>query len=566
MYPQGERLKGLSDMFMRTGYVQEEANHAGVCVEEIPLSARSEVKEGYETFKCFNERRSCGNDLLEKCFNKGDDVLYGTLSHSHLLLILRAWLYGAKWEIPHKEGCPRYCGTDGCLDLAAVADWENASEMTKSIKEGLRMEVLSYKLDLEEPTGASTISQALNKGQELALRTTELTALSVLTGEVIAQQTCRSQELAYESVREAVRHQLDVIVDEPEFIEMFEFVISMGAGRNSFLTELLDFGSRFVDAKHRQLRLQAFTDVNKMCVECPRVKVAVLKRAYRKKPSYGFCPTPEAKWSKYDVKALSGLEELLHYFHVDLKNAVALNRGEQAQAVFFANVDCAAADAFLQSDAKDVKSKLIDATVKYYTQLSVDEKGDPLNLPASRSWVDFDVAAHLLENTAVAATGDKQLKVKVLGFDENRGKLLCRQTEVGIDEKQPLARIELPWRGWLMQDTAKEQGMKQADMAAAVAVLRTLAATYPVQDERINIWFDPNKHSKSVEATMKVNEGGCLLAPCIPKTSKVSESTEHPHRIAIDVIRKTKPYQLRPAVAAAAVSTVEVVSDVEEGG
>ena len=420
VYPQGERLKGLNELFMRTGYVQEEADHAGVCVEEIPISARAEVKEGYETFKSFNERRSRGNDLLEKCFLQSDDVLYGTLSHSHLLLILRAWLNGAKWDIPAKDGCPHYCGKDGRLDLTAVADWENASEMLKSIKEGLRMEVLSYKLDVEEPTGASTISQALNKGQEFALRTTELTALAVLTGEVIAQQSGRFQELAYETVREAVRHQLDVIVDEPEFIEMFEFVVNMGGGNNTFLPEILDFGSRFVDAKHRQLRLQAFTEVNKMCVECPRSKVAVLKRAYRKKPSYGYCPTPEAKWSKLEVKELQILEDVLQYFHVDLKTAVAADRGEQAQAVFFANVDCAAADAFFLSETKDVKTNLTEATLKYYTQLSTNAKGDQVQLPGARTWVNFVTAARAATNTAVAVAEETQLKVKVLNFDEKK--------------------------------------------------------------------------------------------------------------------------------------------------
>ena len=38
-------------------------------------------------------------------------------------------------------------------------------------------------MDAEEPTAASVISQALNKGNKLALRTTELTAVAVLKGD-----------------------------------------------------------------------------------------------------------------------------------------------------------------------------------------------------------------------------------------------------------------------------------------------------------------------------------------------------------------------------------------------
>jgi hypothetical protein len=100
VFPQGDRRKGLSQICMNAGFVQEEADHAGVCVEDIPLSAKAEVKEKSETFQAFNMRRSCGYVTLEKCFRESDSVLYGTLSHSHLLLVLRAWANGAKWDIP----------------------------------------------------------------------------------------------------------------------------------------------------------------------------------------------------------------------------------------------------------------------------------------------------------------------------------------------------------------------------------------------------------------------------------------------------------------------------------
>ena len=47
------------------------------------------------------------------------------------------------------------------------------------------------------------------------------------------------------------------MVDEPEFIELFDFVISLGANRNSFLQGLFEFAERFVDRKKRELRLSA---------------------------------------------------------------------------------------------------------------------------------------------------------------------------------------------------------------------------------------------------------------------------------------------------------------------
>ena len=78
--------------------------------------------------------------------------------------------------------------------------------------------------------------------------------------------------------------ELDMYVDLPGFIDLFDFVVNMGATKSIFIPQLLEFGSKFVDAKVRQLGLQAFAEVNKLDLQYPRVKIAVLMRAYRKQP------------------------------------------------------------------------------------------------------------------------------------------------------------------------------------------------------------------------------------------------------------------------------------------
>ena len=55
-----------------------------------------------------------------------------------------------------------------------------------------------------------------------------------------------------------------------------------GANKRPFVPQLLEFGSKFVDHKQRQLSLQAFAEVNKVDLEYPRVKIAMIMRAYRK--------------------------------------------------------------------------------------------------------------------------------------------------------------------------------------------------------------------------------------------------------------------------------------------
>jgi hypothetical protein len=298
VYPTADTVQNLALKLLAVGFSPDEANHEGVCVQEVPTDERRneplDNEKPYESHSRYN-RRQCDGHVLSKCFGPDIDIMYGTLSHSHLLLVLLCYLRGAKLKMPEKW--KHLLDSDGCLNVAAVAEMDTA--LATLCKDGLYMEVLSWKMYVEEPTACSLISQALNTGQQMALHTTELTAMAVLTGAVAFElQSAVAEEVAFESVKEKVRGELDMFVDLPEFLDLFEFVINMGGNKSSFIPHLLDFGSKFVDQKQRQLRLQTFAEVNKLPLECPRSKVAMIMRAYRKAPLRGQCPNPEAAWSK----------------------------------------------------------------------------------------------------------------------------------------------------------------------------------------------------------------------------------------------------------------------------
>ena len=286
VYPQAGVCRQLGIRLAKGGFNQEEADHQGVCVEDIPskelsaVAGSSAVAESYQEYNC---RRCAGSGYLEKCFVESN-VLYGTLSHSHLLLVLLCWLGGAQWELVDAEKALFTLDATDRLDLQAAVAVENLQELVKTCQEGLLMEVLSWKIKTEEPTACSLISRALNMGNEVALKTTELTAVAVLSGECALQwQRSSSDEISFAEVKAAVRQQLDILAEEAEFQELFGFVINFGANRNPYAPDFIDFGARFINQKHRQLRLGAFTVVNKMDNQCPRSKIAALKRAYRKK-------------------------------------------------------------------------------------------------------------------------------------------------------------------------------------------------------------------------------------------------------------------------------------------
>ena len=70
------------------------------------------------------------------------------------------------------------------------------------LHDGLRMEVLSWKMQVEEPLACSLISQALNSGHQLALQTSELTALAVLTGRATLElESAVAERVSFETVK-----------------------------------------------------------------------------------------------------------------------------------------------------------------------------------------------------------------------------------------------------------------------------------------------------------------------------------------------------------------------------
>ena len=215
MYPQPDIVRNLGVKIMATGFNQSEAIHEGVSVEEMPYSERAKRKRcdglPYETYADYNIRQ-CDHLFLEKCFSYLNDIMYGTLSHSHLLLVLLSWANGAEWKLEDEPQWRHMLNPDGTFYNAAVAACDE--DLERVMRGGLDMEVLSWKMLVEEPTAASLISQALNKAHSMALRTSELTALNVLTGAVaLASESAAAGEVCFESVREKVRAELDMYVD-----------------------------------------------------------------------------------------------------------------------------------------------------------------------------------------------------------------------------------------------------------------------------------------------------------------------------------------------------------------
>ena len=89
-----------------------------------------------------------------------------------------------------------FCDSDGRLSLTAVAATRNGKELADVMTERLQAEVLFYKMDVEEPNAAAIISEALNHPAQMAMRTTELTAVAVLK-----EKSCDRGRVGFQSAR-----------------------------------------------------------------------------------------------------------------------------------------------------------------------------------------------------------------------------------------------------------------------------------------------------------------------------------------------------------------------------
>ncbi len=232
MYPQPDRCMTLGKALLRLGFLMEEATHAAVAAQEIPFSKRP---DGYISFTDYNKAATKGRPVLATCLEHVLELLYGLWAHNHFMTVLLCWLTGAPWDLRDKDDKPLYCKTLK-LDLSAVADLSNVSEMLELLRIGFTVDVLSYTMTLDEPHAAGLISSALNLSQEVSLRSTELEAIAALTGEVtLLMERKTSQAIAFETVQAAVAAKLSLIADEPRCVELVDFVISLDAGRTPTL-------------------------------------------------------------------------------------------------------------------------------------------------------------------------------------------------------------------------------------------------------------------------------------------------------------------------------------------
>ena len=113
VYPTGLRCKSLCVDVLKAGFLKEEVCHQMVVVEETPAQHIRSRGEGYECGSAYNLGASVKDEYLSSCFQDPyGDVRHMLLAHNHMMLILRAFLTRANWELPPfpEKHCCSGCG------------------------------------------------------------------------------------------------------------------------------------------------------------------------------------------------------------------------------------------------------------------------------------------------------------------------------------------------------------------------------------------------------------------------------------------------------------------------
>ena len=555
-YPAGLRAKELLVEMSRAGILQDEVDNHGYAVEEMPVKMILDSKDACITTTLEYNVQQCAKDELlsgiyDEPFNK---VFHGLLAHNHVMTVCRAVIARQLWRLEDIQDMKiTFCDEGGRLSLDLITSSVNCKQLGAIIRDGFLCNVLSWKMDVEETDAAAIISTAFNELSQAAMRTTELQAIQVLKGEIILQMSKDvGQAVAFETTVARVKSILGPAVDDPDIVQLFDFLISNGVGKKSYIDDFLHWTTSSINPNKRRLRFAAFVPINNMC-PLPLSRCAVAKRAYRGKPTGGYCPNPEHAWGLFTQEQLTPLEELLRFFHVQCKDLLS-GWDVKARLQLLGNVDIAAAQAFylvaqtkknpkkVNKDGVDaVRRAVLQATYQYANELSLHDNSPLIqSIPGKPEWIVFGAVDAPDPPPAVAATtkevGAKEQVVtaNVIHFDEASGMAMNQQEPNSSEIKKVPTVVEqaLPWQAW-QRVYAEPAAMHGADHGSAVAVLHTLSCG--VDAETLPLEVCERNGRIHVRATRSIPANELMLPPSAANACSLVDPHTQTTALAVDI-------------------------------
>ena len=163
---------------------------------------------------------------------------------------------------------------------------------------GTEYEVLSYKMDVEDPDGAQIISIAGNLSLSIGMERTHLEIWSAL--ENLCDPSPRSGQIEWEPVRDKLIDMYGEDANDINLVEMFKFILSAGAKGSPHLKDIQNFMQVYVNPKKRKMLTGAYGVFCQYPVEFVHLKNALLKYTWGRTPKNTWVPNPVNLYFRFD--------------------------------------------------------------------------------------------------------------------------------------------------------------------------------------------------------------------------------------------------------------------------
>lgn len=224
------RVQELFEGVHKDGFDPQEANVNAVAVEDNP------AKPVFQT--CFEQRHAFAQNELALRVH-GQTATRGSLSHTHLNQTFRNAAGGIVVNIA------AICGPDGRVDSMVMEQHDPA--WANFVTAGITWEVLSHKMDIEEPGAANDIQVSLNRKNQQAMASSMGEMISTMVGLINSKPHGTLASISYQLVRQKMQETYGENVEHPCFLAMFHSIVQLGGDRSPFMPDLMSFMGTFVN-------------------------------------------------------------------------------------------------------------------------------------------------------------------------------------------------------------------------------------------------------------------------------------------------------------------------------
>ena len=502
------------------GFDAEEANVGGVVVE---CTSNQKVLEEFNVEACEGDERLA--PVVAGC------TRYGALSHNHLNQIMKNIAAAAVADIPE------VCDGQGKLSVQKLRSGHPA--FAKAVEHGLMWEVLSDVIEREEPHALDVIQAALNRKNGAFLLAHEMQAISKLSS-VTSALTGVGQRLAWQTVRDKVKETMPQYANDDHFLELYRFVVDLGAQAGPFIADLRSFHDKFVDPKLRKLKTASFGVFNTIPEQFSFVKVAAVKHAYSCHSSriqHGFCEPFRKQVMKQilsepDLKdVMRQAEELMSFYHTTCSEVLAaLAKAEKTR--FLGNLDrdiftCIIGeygDKTVGATASQRQADLHLVAGKFYARLASLDKGKTGTALPPPHW-------QLAAATPPPLKTQQKLESKIIEFDMKGKPLSSQDTSSGQQAEM------FEWQKFMRTSNVATSAQQERIKALVFSVLGRIHYDRESAPTSVELDIARGVSSKQPQVLagkeLQVNE--VFLIPLVKSMNSITLKGGQPWELAVGV-------------------------------